>query len=89
MFGPSISKFQCLLTICGELVTTLLNTKLLLNATKQLVFLFVPKSMNNLLHRMFFLYGVRVQFSDQVKYLGASLNASLKDDDDIQRQVKS
>jgi len=30
----------------------------------------------------------RVQFFDQVKYLGVLLNASLKDDDDIQRQVK-
>jgi len=36
-----------------------------------------------------FLNGVRVQFSDQVKYLGAWINVSLKDDDDIQRQVKS
>jgi len=36
-----------------------------------------------------FLNGVRVQFFDQVKYLGVWINASLKDDDDIQRQVKS
>jgi len=28
-------------------------------------------------------------FFDQVKYLGVWINASLKDDDDIQRQVKS
>jgi len=36
-----------------------------------------------------FLNGVRVQFFDQVKYLGVWINTSLKDDDDIQRQVKS
>jgi len=30
-----------------------------------------------------------VQFSNQVKYVGVWLNASLKDGDDIQRQVKS
>jgi len=36
-----------------------------------------------------FLNGVRVQFLNQVKYLGVWINASLKDDDDIQRQVKS
>jgi len=29
-------------------------------------------------------YNVRVQFSDQVKYLGVLLNASLKDDDNIE-----
>ena len=34
-------------------------------------------------------YGARAQFLDQVKYLGVWINASLKDDDDIQRQVKS
>jgi len=34
-------------------------------------------------------YNVRVQFFDQVKYLGVLLNASLKDDADIKRQVKS
>ena len=36
-----------------------------------------------------FLNGVRVQFFVQVKYLGVWINASLKDDDDIQIQVKS
>jgi len=35
-----------------------------------------------------FLEKKRVQFFDQVKYLGVLLNTSLKDDDDIQRQVK-
>jgi len=35
-----------------------------------------------------FLNGVRVQFLDRVKYLGVWINASLKDDDDIQRHVK-
>ena len=35
------------------------------------------------------LNGVRAQFFDQVKYLGVWINSSLKDDDDIQKQVKS
>ena len=33
--------------------------------------------------------GVQIRFFDQAKYLSVLLNASLKDDDDIQRQVKS
>jgi len=45
------SRPQCLLNI---VVTMLSNMKSLLIATKQLVFFFVPRSMNNLLHRMFF-----------------------------------
>ena len=36
-----------------------------------------------------FLNGARVQFFDQVKYLVVWINASLTDDDDIQRQVNS
>jgi len=36
-----------------------------------------------------FLNDAWVQFSDKVKFLGVLLHASLKDDDDIQRQVKS
>jgi len=35
------------------------------------------------------LNGVRVQLFDQVKYFDVLLNAALKDDDDIQRQLKS
>jgi len=38
---------------------------------------------------MFFLNVVHVQFHDQVKYLLVTLNVLLKDDDDINRQVKS
>jgi len=62
----------------------LLNMKSLLIATKQLVFFFDQKSINNLPHHVF-LNDVRVQFFDQVKYLGVWINASLKDDDGIQR----
>jgi len=36
-----------------------------------------------------FLNGVRVQIFHQVKYLGVLLNASVKDGDDTQGQVKS
>ena len=60
-------------------VIMLLNTKSTLIVTKRLVFLFVQKSINNLLH-LIVVIGVRVQFFDQMKYLGVLLNASLKDD---------
>jgi len=36
-----------------------------------------------------FLNSVRLQFFDQVKYLAVLMHASLKDDDDVQRQGKS
>jgi len=56
----------------------------MLIARKLLVYFFDTKTMNNLLHRMIF--GIR--FFDQAKYLGVLVNASLNDEDDIQRQVK-
>ena len=49
----------------------------------------MPKKYKQAAPSTVFLNGVRVQFLDQVKYLGVWINASLKDDDDIQRQVKS
>jgi len=49
----------------------LLNSKLHLNVTKQLVFFFAPKIINNLLSNDF-LNGVRVQVCDQVKDLRTS-----------------
>jgi len=64
----------------------LLNTKLPLIVTKQLVLFFALKKYCSI---KFFLNNVRVQFSDQVTHLGVWLNASLKGDDDIQKQVKS
>jgi len=67
----------------------LLNTKSLLVVTKQLVFFFAPKKYKQPAPSNAFLNGVRVQFCDQVKYLGELLNAPLKDNDAIQRQVKS
>jgi len=60
-----------------------------INATKQLVFFFAQKKYEQPATSNIFLNGVRVQFFDQVKYLGVWINASLKGDDDIQRQVKS
>ena len=64
----------------------LLNTKSFLTVTKQLVFFF-PKKYKQPAPSNVFLNGVRVQFLNQVKYLGVWINASLKDDNDIQRQV--
>jgi len=53
--------------------------------------LFCPKNNKHPAPSNVFLNGVgpRVQFFGQVKYLGVWINASLKDDDDIQTQVKS
>jgi len=51
--------------------------------------LFCPKKCKQPAPSNVFLYGACVQFFDQVKYLGVWINASLKDDDDIQRRVKS
>jgi len=50
---------------------------------------FCPKKYKQPAPSNVFLNGVRVQFLNQVKYLGVWISASLKDDDDIQRQVKS
>jgi len=70
-------------------VTMLLNTKSRLIVTKQVVLVFAPKNYIQPAPSNVFLNGVRVQLCNQVKYVGALLNASLKDYDDIQRQVKS
>jgi len=67
----------------------LLNTKSLLIENKIIGVLFCPRMYKQSAPSNVFLNGVRVQFFDQVKYLGVWTNASLKDDDDIQRQVKS
>jgi len=61
----------------------LLNTKSPLIASKQLVFFSFPIKYKQSAPCNVFLNGARVQFSDQVKYLGVWLNAPLKDDDDI------
>ena len=66
---------------------TFLNTKSLLIAT--IGVLFCPKRYKQPSPSNVFLNGVRAQFFDQMKYLGVWINGSLKDDDDIQRQVKS
>ena len=68
--------------------TMLLNTKSL-NCNKTIGVLFCPKKYQQPAPSNVFLNGVHVQFFDQVKYLGVWINASLKDDDDIQRQAKS
>jgi len=71
-------------------VGMLLNTKSPLIATKQLVFFFVSKSINNFLYQMFFwmVYVYNFWPSKIYTLFGVSSNDSLKDDDVIQRQVK-
>ena len=63
------------------------NTKLLLIATKQLVFFFCPKKCKQPAPSNVLLNSVRVQFFDQVKYFSVWLNLSLKDDDDDDNDI--
>jgi len=69
------------------IIIMLLNTKSLLIATKQSYFV-VLKSINNLLHQMFFWLVYVYNYLNKSNLVSVSLNASLKDDDDIQKQVK-
>ena len=83
---PSISGLQCLLNICGDYAA---EHEITFNCNKIIDVVFCPKKYIQPAPSNVFLNGVRVQIFDQVKYLGVWINASLKDDDDIQRQVKS
>jgi len=83
---PSISGLQCLLNICGDYAA---EHEITFNCDITIGVLFCPKKYKQPAPSNIFLHGVRVQFFDQVKYLGVWINSSLKDDDDIQRQVKS
>jgi len=51
MFSSSISGLQCLLNVCGDYVA---EHEIAFNCNKQLVFFFAKKSINNLLHQIFF-----------------------------------
>ena len=88
VFSPSLNGLQCLLNICGDYAA---EHEITFNCNKTIGVLFCPKKYKQPAPSNVFLNGVRVQFFDQVKYLGVWINASLKDDDDIQnqRQVKS
>ena len=86
VFSPSISGLQCLLNICGDYPV---EHEITFNCNKTIGVLFCPKKYKQPAPSNVFLNGVRVQFFDQVKYLGVWINASLKDDVDIQRHVKS
>ena len=86
MFNPSVSGLQCLLNICGDYAA---EHEIIFNYNKATDSLFCPKKYKQPSSSNVFLNGVRVQFFDQVKHLGVWITASLKDDDDIQRQVKS
>jgi len=78
---------QSSLNICDDYAA---NHEIAYNCNKTSGVSFSPKIINNLLRRMFSKWcACRLQFSDQVIYLGVLLNAALKTDSDIQRQVKS
>jgi len=85
VFSPSKSRFQCLLDICGDYAA---EHKVAFNCNKTFGALFCPQNYKQPAPSNVFLNGEHVEFFDQVKYLGVLLNASLNDDDDIQRQVK-
>ena len=80
MFGPNISGLRCLLNICGDYAA---EHEIAFNCNKTIGVLFFLKKYKQPAPSNGFLNGVRVQVSDQVKYLGVSLNISLKDEDDI------
>jgi len=86
VFSPSISGLQCLLNNCGDYAAEHVIT---FNCNNTIGVLFCPKKYKQPSPSNVFLNGVRAQFFDQMKYLGVWINGSLKDDDDIQRQVKS
>jgi len=86
VFSPSISGLQCFLNICGDYAA---EHEIIFNCIKTIGVLFCPKKYKQPAPSNVFLNGVSVQFLNQVKYLGVWIDASLKDDDDIQRQVKS
>jgi len=82
VFSLSISGLQCLLNIYSDYAA---EHEITLNCNKTIGVLFCPKKYKQPAPSAVFLNGVRVQFLDQMKYLGVWINASLKDDDDIQR----
>ena len=86
MFIPTISGLQCLLDICGDYAA---EHEIVFNCNETSGVGFCPQKYKQPAPSNVFLNGVHVQLCNQVKYVGALLNASLKDYDDIQRQVKS
>jgi len=88
VFRPSISRLQHHLNICGDYDAA--EHEITSNCRKTIGVLFCPKKYKQHVPLNVFLNGVRVQFSDQMKYLGVWINASLKEnDDDDDHQVKS
>ena len=84
---PNVSGLQRLLNICDDDYGA--EHEIALNCNKTINVSFCPKMYKQPASSKVFLNVLRVQFSDRVKYLCVSLNASLKDDDVVQRQVKS
>ena len=79
-----VSEWNYLLDICGDYAA---EDEIAFNCNKTIGVLLCPKKYKQPAPSNVFLNGLRVQFSNQVKYLGVLLNASLKDHDDgVQRQ---
>ena len=73
VFSRSISGLQCHLNICGDCAS---EHEITFDCTKTFGVLFCPKKYKQPAPSNVFLNGVRVQFFDQVKYLGVWINAS-------------
>ena len=86
VLGPSICGLQRLLNICGDYGA---EHKIAFDCKKTIGVSFCLKIYKHPAPSNVFISGVHVKFYDQVKYLGLFLIASLKDDNDIHRQVKS
>jgi len=84
----SVGGLQCLLNICGDYAHAA-EHEITSNCNKTIGVLFCPKKHKQPASSNVFLNGVHVQCFDQVKYLCGWINASLKNDDGIHRQVKS
>ena len=67
VFSPSICGLQCLLNICGDYAA---EREITFDCNKTNGVLFCPKKYKEPAPSIVFLHGARVQFCDQVNYLG-------------------
>jgi len=86
VFSPSITGQQCLLNISGDYAC---EHEITFNCNNTIGVLFCPKKYKQPASSYVFLNGAHVQFFDYVKYLDVWTNASLKDDDDIEKSYET
>ena len=86
LFAPSAKGLQRLLYECQEEASFL---EILYNTKKTVCMCIQPKDWKLVILPKLYLYDKPLIFVDSYKYLGAYINNSLKDDIDIQRQIRS